>query len=116
MIIYHNSRCSKSREVLNILTESKCEFEIRDYLKVPPTKAELKELLAKLGCKPLDIVRKKEELFVNKFAKKKFTDNEWIQILSEHPVLIERPIVIDGYKAVIGRPIELVLELIKRKK
>lgn len=116
MIIYHNSRCSKCREVLSILTNNKCEFEIRDYLKSPPTKAELKELLAKLGCNPLDMVRKKEELYLKKFANKKFTDSEWIQILSEHPVLIERPIVVDGYKAVIGRPVERVLELIERKK
>lgn len=114
--IYHNTRCSKSREALEILTKNKCEFEVREYLKTPPTKKELKDLLAKLGCKPIDIVRKKEELFVKKFSNKKFTDAEWIQILTEHPELIERPIVIDGYKAVIGRPPELVLELIKRKK
>lgn len=116
MIIYHNTRCSKSREVLELLNKNKCEVEIREYLKQPPTKKELKELLAKLGCKPIDIVRKKEELFIKKFANKKFTDTEWIQILTEHPVLIERPIVIDGYKAVVGRPPELVIDLIKRKK
>lgn len=116
MIIYHNPRCSKSREALEILNTNNCEYEIREYLKEPPTKKELKELLAKLGCKPIDIVRKKEELFLKKFNNKKFTDSEWIQILTEHPSLIERPIVIDGYKAVIGRPTELVIELIKRKK
>lgn len=116
MIIYHNPRCPKSRGVLDILNKNKCELEIREYLKQPPTHKEIKELLAKLGCKPVDIVRKKEELFIKKFADKKFTDAEWIQILTEHPVLIERPIVIDGYKAVVGRPPELVIELIKRKK
>ncbi|MBN8691672.1 MAG: arsenate reductase (glutaredoxin) [Bacteroidetes bacterium] len=116
MIIYHNTRCSKSREVLDLLNKNKCAVEIREYLKQPPTKKELKELLAKLGCKPFDIIRKKEEIFIKKFANKKFTDSEWIQILTEHPVLIERPIVIDGYKAVIGRPTELVIDLIKRKK
>lgn len=116
MIIYHNPRCSKSREAMDVLTKNKCEFEVREYLKQPPTKKELKELLAKIGCKPFDLVRKKEELFLKKFNNKKFTDAEWIQILTEHPILIERPIVIDGYKAVIGRPVELVVELIKRKK
>lgn len=116
MIIYHNPRCSKSREALELLNKNKCDFEVREYLKVPPTKKELKDLIAKLGCKPIDIVRKKEELFIKKFKDKKFTDAEWIQILSEYPVLIERPIVIDGYKAVIGRPPELVIELVRRKK
>ena len=115
MIIYHNPRCSKSREALEILNAKSCEIEIREYLKKPPTKKELKELLAKLGCKAFDIVRKKEELFLKKFANKKFSEQEWIQILTEHPELIERPIVIDGYKAVIGRPPELVLDLINRK-
>jgi len=116
MIIYHNPRCSKSREALEILKKNKCEFEIREYLKQPPTKKELKEIIAKIGCKPMDIVRKKEGLFLEKFCDKKFTDAEWIQILIENPLLIERPIVIDGYKAVIGRPVELVVSLIKRKK
>ena len=116
MIIYHNPRCSKSREALDILHKNNCTVEIREYLKVPPTKKELKELIAKLNCRAFDLVRKKEELFIQKFKNKNFTESEWIQILSEHPVLIERPIVIDGYKAVIGRPPELVIDLIKRKK
>ena len=77
---------------------------------------ELKELLAKLGCKPFDLVRQKEELFLKKFKNKKFSDAEWIHLLCEHPILIERPIVVDGYKAIIGRPPSLVLDLIKRKK
>ncbi len=115
MIIYHNPRCSKSREALNILNKKKCEIEIREYIKKPPTKKELKELLAKLGCTAFDLVRKKEELFLRKFKNKKFSELEWIQILTEHPELIERPIIIDGYKAIIGRPPELVLELISRK-
>lgn len=116
MIIYHNPRCSKSREALEILNQYQCKVEIREYLKVPPTKKELKELLAKLNCKASDIVRTKEELFQKKFKGKNFSETEWIQILIENPVLIERPIVIDGYKAVIGRPPELVTELINRKK
>ncbi len=114
--ILHNPRCSKSREALQLLEENKCEIEIIEYLKNTPSKKELKDLLMKLGLKPLDIVRKKEELFLKKFNGKKFTDAEWLQILIEHPVLIERPIVVDGYKAVIGRPPELVLELVRRKK
>lgn len=116
MIIYHNPRCSKSREAIELLKKNNCEFEIREYLKNPPNKKEIKELLAKLNCSAKDIVRTKEELYKSKFANKNFTETEWIQILCENPVLIERPIVIDGYKAVIGRPPELIVELIKRKK
>ncbi len=116
IVIYHNPRCSKSREALGILEENNCEIEIREYLKRSPTKKELKELLAKLGCKAFDIVRKKEPLFIKNFLNKKFSEQEWIQILFEHPILIERPIIIDGYKAVIGRPPELVIDLLKRKK
>lgn len=113
--IYHNPRCSKSREALGILEKEGCEVEIVEYLKKVPTKKELKTLLSKLGLKAIDIVRKKEEIYLKKFKDKNFTNEEWLQILTEHPVLIERPIVIDGYKAVIGRPPELVAELLHRK-
>lgn len=116
VIIWHNARCSKSREAFELLEKESCEFEVKDYLKEKITKKELKELLAKLGLKAFDIVRQKEELFVKKFRNKKFTNEEWIQILLENPTLIERPIVIDGYKAIIGRPPELVVDLINRKK
>lgn len=113
--IYHNARCSKSREALGLLENSDCEIEIVNYLKEVPSKKQLKDLLVKLGLKPLDIVRKKEPLYLKAFKDKTFTDNEWLQILVENPVLIERPIVIDGYKAIIGRPPELVIDLLKRK-
>jgi arsenate reductase len=116
MIIYYNAQCSKCREAEQILLESNCSFIIREYLKQPPTKKELKELLAKLGCKPFDLVRQKEELFQKKFLNKKFSDEEWIHLLSQHPELIERPIIIDGYKAIIGRPAEKIMELVNRKK
>ena len=116
MVIYYNPKCSKCREAVEILDGENCEIEIREYLKKPPTKKEIKELLAKLGCRPFDIVRQKEKLFQKKFKNKKFSDAEWIHLLCEHPILIERPIVVDGYKAVIGRPPSLVLELIRRKK
>lgn len=116
MIIYHNPRCSKSREALALLNAKKCKIEIREYLKKNLDKKELKDLVAKLGCKPFDIVRKKEPLFIKKFKNKSFTDTEWLQVLFEHPELIERPIVIDGYKAIIARPPELLEDFIKRKK
>jgi arsenate reductase len=114
--IYHNPRCGKSREALKLLQENGCEIEVIEYLKEVPNKKELKILLDKLGIKAIDLIRKKEEIFLKKFKNKEFTNDEWIQIMIENPILIERPIVIDGYKAVVGRPPELVVDLINRKK
>lgn len=113
--ILYNPRCSKCREALNLLEGESCEIEVVEYLKEKITKKELKSILAKLGLKAVDIVRKKEELYLKKFKDKKFTNEEWIQILLENPILIERPIVIDGYTAIIGRPPELVVDLVNRK-
>lgn len=113
--ILYNPRCSKCREALGLLQAESCEVEITEYLKEKITKKELKTILAKLGVKAVDIVRKKEELYLKKFRDKKFTNEEWIQVLIENPTLIERPIVIDGYKAIIGRPPELVLDLLNRQ-
>lgn len=116
MIIYYNPRCSKCREALGLLEKNNCEITLKEYLKEPPTKKELVVLLKKLKCKAVDIVRKSEPLYKEKFADKKLTNAEWIKVLSENPILIERPIVIDGEKAVIGRPPVLVLDLLKKKK
>lgn len=114
--IYHNPRCGKSREALKLLQENGCEIEVIEYLKEIPSKKDLKMLLDILGIKAVDLIRKKEEIFLKKFKNKEFTNEEWIQIMVENPILIERPIVIDGYKAVVGRPPELVIDLINRKK
>ena len=114
--ILYNPRCSKCREALSFLEGENCEIEIKEYLKDTLTKKELKNILAKLVLKAFDIVRQKEDLFLKKFKNKKFTNEEWIQLLIENPTLIERPIVIDGYKAIIGRPPELVIDLLHRKK
>ncbi len=113
--ILYNPRCSKCREALHLLEGESCEIEIVEYLKKSITKKELKNILAKLGLKAFDIVRKKEPLYLKKFKHKTFANEEWIQLLIENPILIERPIVIDGYKAVIGRPPELVVDLLQRK-
>jgi len=112
MIIYYNPRCSKCREALHLLEQNNCEITFREYLKDPPTKKELRDLLKKLGCKPFDIVRKSEPRYVEKFADKKLTNMQWIKVLSENPILIERPIVIDGEKALVGRPPVLILDFI----
>lgn len=112
MIIYYNARCSKCREAVHLLEDANCEFEIREYLKVPPTKTEIKELLQKLNCNPIDIVRKNEPLFIEKFKDKKISKTQWIQLLSENPILIERPILVDGDRAIIGRPAVLVFDFV----
>jgi arsenate reductase (glutaredoxin) len=113
MIIYHNPSCSVCREALSMLNEENCQFTIREYLTEPPTQKELKALLKKLGCKAIDIVRKKEPLYKENYEGKKISNAEWIRILSKNPVLIERPILITEDKAVVGRPPTLVLELAK---
>lgn len=116
MIIYYNARCSKCREAKDLLEQNNCQITYREYLKEPPTKKELNGLLKKLGCKAVDIVRKSEQLYEEKFADKKLTNAQWIKILCDYPILIERPIIVDGEKAIIGRPPVLVLEMIKKKR
>src|ERR1700761_4647951 len=94
LTIYHNPRCSKSRKALETLTEKGCELEVVEYLKTPLTKKLLKNLLMKLNMKPLDVIRTNEDLFKKKFKDKNFTQDEWIQILIENPILLQRPIVV----------------------
>jgi len=113
LLIYHNVRCSKSRDVCIILKKKKVKTEIIEYLKTPPSIIEIKQLLKMLGMKAEEIVRKGEPLFKEKFAERKFTNAQWIKILSQHPILIERPIIVKGDKAIIGRPPERVLEFLK---
>ncbi len=103
LTIYHNPRCSKSRCALETLTEKGEEVEVIEYLKTPLTKKILKNLLMKLNMKPIDIIRVNEDVFKKNFKGKNFTDDEWIQILIENPVLLQRPIVVSEYKAEIMR-------------
>ncbi|HEX9179430.1 MAG TPA: arsenate reductase (glutaredoxin) [Burkholderiales bacterium] len=111
-VIYHNPRCSKSRQVLALLEGRGIEPEIVEYLKTPPTREELKALLAKLGMKPEQLVRTGEELYKEKYRGRDLSDAQWLDALTENPILLERPIVVSGGRAVIGRPPEKVLELI----
>lgn len=116
MIIYHNQRCSKSREVLALLEKSKVDYTVREYLKETLNKKEIKELLRLLKCKAKDIVRVDENVFKEKFAGKKLSESQYIKLLSENPILIQRPILRNADKAVIGRPIEVVVEFLKEIK
>jgi arsenate reductase (glutaredoxin) len=110
--IYHNPRCTKSRATLALLTERGIEPHVIEYLQTPPTAKELKAIVAKLGIKPEELVRKGEDVYKEKFAGKSLTDAQWIQALAANPILIERPIVVRGDKAAIGRPPENVEKLL----
>ena len=104
--IYHNSRCGKSRECLAFLEKSGQEYGIIKYLEDIPTFEELKEIIKKLGIKPIDLVRKKEKIWIENFKDKPLSDDEVIQAMISNPILIERPLVINGDKAIIARPLE----------
>lgn len=112
MKIYHNPRCSKCRQTLSILEEKGEEPEIIKYLESPPSFDELKSLVEKLGIQPEKLVRKNESVFKEKFKGETLTGDEWIKAMVDHPKLIQRPIVTDGKRAVIGRPPQKVIELI----
>jgi len=111
--IYHNPRCSKSRQTLELIRAAGIEPTIVEYLKTPPSSKELEGLLRKLNLEPLDLMRRKEAIFREMgLASKDLSRDEAIAVMAENPVLIERPIVVRGSKAVIGRPPENVQELL----
>ncbi|RIJ41494.1 arsenate reductase (glutaredoxin) [Pontibacter oryzae] len=109
--IYHNNRCSKSRQALQLLQDKNQEIVVIDYLKNPPTADELGHLLHKLSMRPEELLRKGEAVYKEQYKGKSLSAEEWIQAMVLHPVLIERPIVVKGDKAVVGRPPEKVMEL-----
>ena len=111
--IYHNPRCTKSRATLELLRQRGIEPVIVLYLETPPTAAELRGIIAKLGIEPAQLVRKGEDIYKAKYAGKALSAAQWIRAMVEDPVLIERPIVVCGERAVIGRPPENV-ELLLR--
>ncbi len=113
--VYHNNRCSKSRCALSILEEKGIEPEIRYYLKDAPTVMELQELLKKLNIPAEELVRKNEKIYKEKYKGNAYSEEEWVQILSENPRLIERPVIIRGNRAIVGRPPELVEEFLKNE-
>lgn len=102
----------KSRQTLDLIKKAGKEPEIIEYLKDTPTKEELRDILKKLNKKPEEIVRKKESEYKEHFKGKKMSDEEWLDALVKYPKLIERPIVVEGKDAVIGRPPENVMALI----
>ncbi|WP_019669546.1 arsenate reductase (glutaredoxin) [Eudoraea adriatica] len=111
--IYHNPRCRKSREGLAIVEASGEDFEIINYLEEVPGKKEFRKVLGYLSLSPEQLIRKNEAIWKEKFKGRVLSDDELIDAMLEYPKLIERPIVIKGDKAVIGRPPEKIIELLK---
>ena len=109
MKIYHNPRCSKSRQTLSLIERKNKKVEIIEYLKTPATVEEIESILEKLGIKAIDLVRKKEKIWIEDYKGRDLTDKKIIEAMVENPKIMERPIVIDGNKAIIGRPPENVL-------
>jgi arsenate reductase len=112
MLIYHNPRCGKSRESLAFLKELGFNPEVKEYLKTPPSFDELSDIIQKLGISPIELIRQKEKLFIEQFKELQLTDKEWIRVMTENPVLIERPVILNEGKAVIGRPKENILKIL----
>ena len=112
LTIYHNPRCRKSREGLEILENSGQEFTVVKYLDIPLSKEELKDIVAKLGIAPIDLVRKNETLWKEHYKGKNLTNDEVLLAMVNNPKLIERPIVVRNDKAVVGRPPENIKSLL----
>ncbi len=112
--LYHNPRCSKSRETLALLKDKGLNFNVLEYLNTPPTRAELESVAQKLGKQPLEFMRTGEarfkELGLSKNDQRPAA--EWLQLMSDNPILIERPILVGDQKAALGRPPEAVLEIL----
>ena len=113
VIIYHNPKCNKSRQTLELLNRQGIKPTIIEYLKTPPSSKKLKKIIELLGFTPRNLIRKQETTYTeNKLENLSLSDDDLIEAMARHPILIERPIVIVNNKAVIGRPPEEVLKII----
>lgn len=112
MKIYHNPRCRKSRETLQLLLDAGHSPTIIEYLKTPPSEEELRDLVDKLGVEPMALIRRQEAIYKEQFKGQSLSDEACIAAMVAHPKLMERPIVVKGDRAVIGRPPEAVLALL----
>lgn len=111
--IWHNPKCSKSREALKLLEDKSGSFEVFKYLDTPPSREEIAAVLKKLGISARELMRTKEDLYKELQIAKITDESKLIDMLAEHPKLIERPILIEENRAVIGRPVEKVVEFLK---
>ena len=113
VIIYHNPRCSKSRQALSLLHEKNIDTNIVEYLKTPPTVSELKDILLKLGYKPRQLLRKNEQIYKDlDLGSDGKTDDDLVNAMVDNPILIERPVIISGDQVTIGRPPESILDIL----
>ena len=110
--IYHNSRCTKSRECLAFLEKTGQEYEVVKYLESIPSFSELEAIIKKIRIKPIELIRQKEKIWTENFKVKILSDREIIQAMISYPILMERPIVISGEKALIARPIEKIVMIL----
>lgn len=113
MTIYHNPRCRKSRETLKLIEDSGVPFQIVEYLKHPLSARELGDMLGMLGIPARDLVRKNEAVWKTDYRGKDLSDAQILAAMETHPILMERPLVVAGGKAVLGRPPENVLPLLE---
>ncbi|RKE95222.1 arsenate reductase (glutaredoxin) [Ichthyenterobacterium magnum] len=112
IVIYHNPKCSKSRESLEILETQKANHEVIKYLDQPLESEKLGKIIKLLNISPIELIRKNETIWKDNFKGLEFTDKELIDVMAKYPQLIERPIIINGDKAVIGRPPKRILDII----
>lgn len=110
--IYHNNRCQKSRLGVKFLEKNKLDFEIINYINDPLNMDEIKFLLKKLKIKPIELIRKNELIWKTNYKNKKLSDEEIVMAMVDNPILIERPIIVNGDKAIIGRPTEKISEVV----
>ena len=110
--VYHNPRCSKSRATLALLHDRDMDVDIIEYLNTPPSATELKRILGMLNKTPLELMRKGEDEYKQHFAGKDLSEAETIERMIQYPKVIERPIVVNGDKAAVGRPPESVLDIL----
>lgn len=112
ILIYHNGECSKCRGALEILQEKGVPHDVRFYIAEPLSKQELTELLGLLKMQPSQLIRTGEELYKEQFEDKQLSEDEWLEVLLQYPVLLQRPIVVKGTNAIIARPPERVYEML----
>ena len=110
--IYHNARCGKSRQTLQLIRDKGIEPAIHEYLKTPLSKSELTDIVKLLGIEAKDLVRTTEAIYKEQYKGKELSAAEWIEAMVTHPKLIQRPIVVKDCKAVLGRPPENVAEIL----
>jgi arsenate reductase len=109
--IYHYPKCKNSRAGLEYLRQHGLDFTVVEYFRNPISRETLKDILMKMNVRPHELIRTQEDVYKSDFAGKQFNDEEWIDILLEYPRLMKRPIVVKGYRAVVGQPLEEIEKL-----